>query len=214
MATHSRVLAWRIPGMGDPGGLLSMGSHRVGHDWSDLAAAAAAGSNWNSSSAIYKPCDFKLHLSCWNLSFLIYKMGMCARLIQSCLIFETLWTIAHQTPLFMGFCRQKNWSGLLCPPPGDLPNQEANLGLLCLLHWQAGSLPPAPPGSPKQIPPQKNTLWIIYDKYGGSDCKESTCNSEDLGSIPGWGRSPGGGQATYFSILAWISPWTEEPGGL
>ena len=42
MAAHSSVLAWRIPGMGEPGGLPSMGSHKVGHDWSDLAAAAAA----------------------------------------------------------------------------------------------------------------------------------------------------------------------------
>ena len=42
MATHSSVLAWRIPRMGKSGGLPSMGSHRVGHDWSDLAAAAAA----------------------------------------------------------------------------------------------------------------------------------------------------------------------------
>ena len=42
MATHSNVLAWRIPGTGEPVGLPSMGSHRVGHDWSDLAAAAAA----------------------------------------------------------------------------------------------------------------------------------------------------------------------------
>ena len=42
MATHSSVLASRIPGTGKPGGLPSMGSHRVGHDWSDLAAAAAA----------------------------------------------------------------------------------------------------------------------------------------------------------------------------
>ena len=42
MATHSSVLAWRIPGTGEPDGLPSMGSHRVGHDWSDLAAAAAA----------------------------------------------------------------------------------------------------------------------------------------------------------------------------
>ena len=41
MATHSSVLAWRIPGTGEPGGLPSMGSHRVGHDWRDLAAAAA-----------------------------------------------------------------------------------------------------------------------------------------------------------------------------
>ena len=40
MATHSSVLAWRIPGMGEPGRLPSMGSHRVGHDWSDLAATA------------------------------------------------------------------------------------------------------------------------------------------------------------------------------
>ena len=41
MATHSSILAWRIPGTGEPGGLLSMGSHRVRHNWSDLAAAAA-----------------------------------------------------------------------------------------------------------------------------------------------------------------------------
>ena len=40
MATHSSVLAWRIPETGEPGGLRSMGSHRVGHDGSDLAAAA------------------------------------------------------------------------------------------------------------------------------------------------------------------------------
>ena len=41
MATHSRVLAWRIPGTGEPGGLPSMGSHRVGHDWSNLAASVS-----------------------------------------------------------------------------------------------------------------------------------------------------------------------------
>ena len=40
MAPHSSTLAWRIPGTGEPGGLPSMGSHRVGHDWSNLAAAA------------------------------------------------------------------------------------------------------------------------------------------------------------------------------
>ena len=40
MATHSSVLAWRIPGTGEPGGLPSMESYRVGHDWSDLAAVA------------------------------------------------------------------------------------------------------------------------------------------------------------------------------
>ena len=42
MATHCSILAWRIPGTGEPGGLPSLGSHRVRHDLSDLAAAAAA----------------------------------------------------------------------------------------------------------------------------------------------------------------------------
>ena len=51
MATHSSVLAWRIPGMGEPGELPSMGSHRVRHDWSDLAAAAAT---------VFHCCSFSL----------------------------------------------------------------------------------------------------------------------------------------------------------
>ena len=46
MATHFRVLAWRIPDMAEPGGLPSMGSHRVRHDWSDLAAAASSNSRF------------------------------------------------------------------------------------------------------------------------------------------------------------------------
>ena len=46
MATHSSVLVWRIPGISEPGGLPSMGSHRVGHDWSDLAAVAAEWYRW------------------------------------------------------------------------------------------------------------------------------------------------------------------------
>ena len=46
MATHSSVLAWRIPRIGEPSGMPSMGSHRVGHDWSDAAAAAASSYWW------------------------------------------------------------------------------------------------------------------------------------------------------------------------
>ena len=42
MATHSSILAWRIPGMGEAGGLPSLGSHRIRHNWSDLVAAAAS----------------------------------------------------------------------------------------------------------------------------------------------------------------------------
>ena len=47
MATHSSVLAWRIPGTGEPGGLPSLDPHRVGHDWSDLTATATATENGN-----------------------------------------------------------------------------------------------------------------------------------------------------------------------
>ena len=48
---------------------------------------------------------------------------------------------------------------------------------------------------------------------GGSEGKESACNARDPGSIPGSGRSLKEGMATYSSILAWRTPWTEEPGG-
>ena len=44
--------------------------------------------------------------------------------VQLC---ATLWTKAHQTPLFMGFSRQEYWSGLPCPPPGDLPDPRTEL---------------------------------------------------------------------------------------
>ena len=62
--------------------------------------------------------------------------------------FVTPWTVAHQAPLSIGISRQEYWSGLLCLPPRDFPTQGSNPRCLCLLHWQMGSLPLAPPGSP------------------------------------------------------------------
>ena len=67
MATHSSVLAWRIPGMGKPGGLLSMGSHRVGHDSSDWAAAAAL--NITPSDGCLHLCFSHFPLHSWSCSF-------------------------------------------------------------------------------------------------------------------------------------------------
>ena len=59
MATHSSVLAWRIPGMGEPGGLPSMGSHRVRHDWSDLAAVRFQNSQeWDKFPGIIQASGF------------------------------------------------------------------------------------------------------------------------------------------------------------
>jgi len=53
--------------------------------------------------------------------------------------------IARQAPLPMEFSRQEYWRGLPFPTPGHLPNSGTEPRLLCLLHWQAGSLPLAPP---------------------------------------------------------------------
>ena len=61
MATHSSVLAWRISRMREPGGLPSMGSHRVGHDWSDLAAAAYRNTTdtWVLKSEVIFECEIQ-----------------------------------------------------------------------------------------------------------------------------------------------------------
>ena len=74
-ATHSSVLAWRIPGTGEPGGLPSMGSHRVRHDWSDLAAALTM------PTYSVSACSFLLMLSTTGFyylkrSFPVWKMTM------------------------------------------------------------------------------------------------------------------------------------------
>ena len=76
MATHSSVLAWRIPGTGEPGGLPSLGSHRVRHDWSDLAAAAAAAiymsSYSRSSGSFLIELFIILILSCMSYPVVMY----------------------------------------------------------------------------------------------------------------------------------------------
>ena len=64
METHSSVLAWRIPGTGEPGGLLSVGSHRVGHDRSNLAAAAATAIVTQKCKKFHLHCPFKDLGSC------------------------------------------------------------------------------------------------------------------------------------------------------
>ena len=69
MATHSSVLAWRIPGMAEPGGLPSMQSHRVGHDWRDLAAAAAAAAN-----SIFKSRNITLPTKVFQVKALVFPV--------------------------------------------------------------------------------------------------------------------------------------------
>ena len=59
-----------------------------------------------------------------------------------------LWTVARQAPLSMGFSRQEYWSGLPCPPPGDLPDPGIEPESPVAPELQAGSLPLEPPGKP------------------------------------------------------------------
>ena len=112
MATHSNILVWRIPGTEGSSGLLSMGSHRVGHNWSDLAAAAAA--------------KEKTNKSCMSSSF------------SHVWLFANLGPVAFQAPLSMGLSRQEDWSGVPCPPPGDLPNpgrEPTSLNVSWICRW-------------------------------------------------------------------------------
>ena len=99
---------------------------------------------------------------------------VCMRVwMLSCLscvqLFATLGATARQAPLSMKFSRQEYWSVLPCLPPGDLfLTQGLNPFLLRLLHWQAGSLPLAPPGKPTSTSISTNFLcqfcslsWIV-----------------------------------------------------
>ena len=74
-------------------------------------------------------------------------------------LFESLCTVACQAPLSMGFSRQEYWSGLPCPPPGDLPDPGIEPMSLSLLHWQVDSLPLAQAG--KSFNPLCNLMGYI-----------------------------------------------------
>ena len=115
-------------------------------------------------------------------------------------LFVTPQTVAHQASLSMGFSRQEHWSGLPCPPPGDLPDPGIEPSLLCRLHWQAVSLPLAPPGEPKL----SNTLSLHIMAFPHSSVgKASASNVGNQGSIPGSGSSPGeaNGSPLQYSCL-------------
>ena len=82
MATHSSVLAWRIPRMGEPGGLPSMGSHRVGHDWSDLAAALDENCVFVSG---VQQSDSAIHIHVTILSHILFPFMLLQNMEQSAL---------------------------------------------------------------------------------------------------------------------------------
>ena len=143
-STHSSILVLIIPWTEEPGRLQSMGSQRVRHYWARMHATLPWLSRQMTPSAppdsrLWKGSYFFLsvrtrnternrHTETHSVSKTIgsYEQSGCAP-AQFHQFRPTLWTprtVAHQTPLSMGFSRQEYWSGLPWSPPGDLPNPE------------------------------------------------------------------------------------------
>ena len=161
MATHSSVLAWRIPGMGEPGGLLSMGSHRVGHDWSNLAATAAAGYCMVTLLRMQgrKPGDW-LWDYCWRLAVIfqclvlgdddgsIEKNGswqlcdLCTAQ-RSSRVSGSSWHVSYillVKPFTLWFIclegERETLSTILPPQKEELPFYNSCKGMVCVTHAQ------------------------------------------------------------------------------
>ena len=112
MATHSSVLAWRIPGTGEPGGLPDV--YGVAQSRTRLRRLS------NSSSTIYKTDQHGLAVQRREL----YSRSRAC--VLSCSVvfdsFVTHWSVTHQAPLSLGFPRQESWSRSPFPSPGHLPD--------------------------------------------------------------------------------------------
>ena len=104
----------------------------------------------------------------------------------------TLWIIAHQAPLSVGFSSQEYWSGLSYPSPSP-----ALAGRFFTL---------ASPGKPNSY-----TLGMIL--FGSLVVKNLSANGRDLGSIPGWGRSPGEGNGNPLQYSCLENPTDCSPPG-
>ena len=96
--------------------------------------------------------------------FILPKVGLCVCMLSRVWLFVTLWSVARQAPLSMGFPRQEHWSGLPFPPPGVFRTQGSNLDLL-------------------------QCRWIFYHLshcgfLGSATVKNLFANAGDMGSIP------------------------------
>ena len=179
MATCSSVLAWRIPGTGEPGGLLSMGSHRVRHDWSDLAEAYA----------FHLP-DIKLNNRVY--TFLTH-IPLCP--------FSPYWwwLLGHWFSLELPrsfknpavqFHSQRWFDQYECTL--DLGKFQRSLGILCSQGWE-----------PLLIDP----CYLHWASLVAQVVKNPSAIQETWVWSLGWEDPLKKGKATHSSILAWRIPW-------
>ena len=122
MATHSSVLAWRIPGTGEPGGLPSLGSQRVRHNWSDLAAAACSASQGAGEQRMSTPY---IHTCSWYPWVFSHDQRLpsdsALRGQDSCSSLEASWIFLEDEPGWKGDADQRRepfpWQPRKLPGP-------------------------------------------------------------------------------------------------
>ena len=196
MATHSSVLSWRIPEMGEPGGLPRMGSHRVRHDWSDLAAAAGAADCYSYSS-LQSQTTPSFRVSLFPISPAFTCLLDHTPLIHSSA--KTYWISAmcpacsRQAPgLYWGLRRTRSLP--LCSFPSSrrrqtLSNQQGVNSVVESGGWAwLGRIPIDWSGKVSE------SLWMRGGAHPAQICTEGS----GLGIISKWGwegASSGGGQA-------------------
>ena len=95
-----------------------------------------------------------------------WYLCVCAESLQSCLS-VTPWTVAHQAPLSMGFSRQEYWSGLPCPPPGDLPDPGIKCMYLMPPALAGGFFTTNSPGKPTLV------YTLLVNSFMQSRCEQS-----------------------------------------
>ena len=199
LATHSSILTWRILWTEEPGRIQSIGSQRVGHNWSDLAhprnMASPVAQTVKNLPAMQEMKESYLLSLGWEYHTPAQalprerKKRKKVKSLSHVQLFATPWPVAYQAPPSMGFSRQECWSGLPFPSPGDLPNPGIEPRSPAL---QADALPSEPPGKPRKE--RKWSRSVVSDSLRP--------------------HGPEKGMATHSSILDWEVRWTEEPGGL
>ena len=129
----------------------------------------------NTSLSLLPTLSKHSEFDCWYIPFMkllscaVDISGLCCAILSHfshVWLFVTLWTVAHQVPLSMGFSRQEYWSGLPCPPPADLPSPGIEPASPIPPALQADSLPTESAGKPEvNISAAHQILLILPSRH-------------------------------------------------